>query len=262
MKLNLMRPVQWTQWYLYLVLLLCVQAFVLSPLAVALFHQLYRHLVSTDSVQVHPWNKLQSHPNYHYETAVARVAIDTPLAEGCARNDGLVEPVVLKTGTNYQLELQLPLYCQSYSEEVGVLNTVLLRVWLDEAVVYKERVNVVCHGLHTDTQSVGEGGVSVRERYRTMWLNQVALRSSVLVGSHVQKVGVTLDTLEPRTKTRLRLLFERDALMRFTLDYHHDVRQFMLKHKWITYVAGTVLVQGALTWFFAGAVVVVLLEWV
>lgn len=258
MKINISPPLRLIQWLSYACALLAIKVFIIFPLAVLLFHDLYSRLLPADSSSWVPFNTLQNENRDDYGWALTQEIkrIDSSYDLPKTLDNGITQPIFLRDHILYKMDLDLQFYCINLSTtkrrnslielELNVFDFKNGRLLKDE--LFSRRIPIVCltdeHQTELGTPSLKYGS-SMLELYRNEWLNTLELDDKIEINSQSTSVGFILQASE-----QIRLILEPESGIRFRMHSPQGLINLMLRWHRSTYVVGIGLFDIALTTLF------------
>lgn len=249
-----MRLVQWSA---YACTLLLVKLFIIFPLAVLLFHDLYLRLLPADSSNWVPFDTLRelkhdwSETGWRFSQDIKRIDADYELPK--ALDNGISQPIYLRDHILYKMDLNLQFYCVHLFNDKQKSNLVELELLIFDRLakhkLFRKRIPIICLSEEYPT-ALGVPSSKYRssrlELYRKEWLNELELDDKIQIHPKMRSIDFVLQTVEPT-----QLIFEPESGIKFRMHSPQGLINFMLRWRRTTYFVGIALFDLAITTLFS-----------
>lgn len=256
MKINVSTPLRLIQWLSYACSLLLVKVFIIFPLAVLLFNDLYQRLLPSDSSNWVPFDTLKevnhdwNETGWKFAQNVERIDADYDLPK--TLDNGIAQPIYLRDHILYKMDLNLQFYCIYLSNDKQKNNLMEFELQIFDRMpkrkMYGKRIPIVCLTEEYQTElgvSSSKYGSSRLELYQKEWLNELDLDDKIEINPELQSISFVLQTREPT-----KLILGPESGIRFRMHSPQGLINFMLRWRRTAYFVGIALFDLALTTLF------------
>lgn len=257
MKINISPPLRLLQWSSYACIILLVKVFIIFPLAVLLFHDLYSRLLPADSSNWVPFDTLQNIDcswNKHGQTftqAIKRVDTDYELPK--TLDNGISQPIHLRDHILYKMDLNLQFYCIHMFTDKQRNNLMEFELQIFGTCpahkLFSKKIPIVCLTEESQTElGVPSSiyGSSKLELYRKEWLNELKVDDKIKINPKLKSIKFVLQTKGPT-----QLILGPESGLKFRMHSPQGLINFMLRWRRTAYFVGIVLFDLAITTLFS-----------